>query len=325
MTLQILSQRDPRWSGVTIGTSNVTIGSHGCTITCLAMAAGLTPDEINSRLLKVNGYANGNLVIWSKISEAIPTLSNGIRSNVYDNDKVKEAISKNGFCLVEVDGARIGASRHWCLYIGNGQMHDPWFGTQKSTSYYPPVGYAIIDRLVPATQSQCEKDLAEQRQQVSNLQTQVNGLLNDIAGLKGALSAEETKNGTSSGRIQELTKQNDDLSSQLGSANSTIQALTSKVESLNTIVGQYQKEDAVQIKDLRDAQDKQKVVEDQYSLTLYEAEEILKLQHTSDALQVRAVAVLDALQKLRDGKEKQLDTRDYQLLLVIGGTVWLKK
>ena len=97
------------------------------------------------------------------------------------------------------------------------------------------------------------------------------------------------------------------------------------MESLNVIVGQYQKEDAVQIKDLRNAQDKQKVVEDQYSLTLYEAEEILKLQHTSDALQVRAVAVLDALQKLRDGKEKQLDTRDYQLLLVIGGTVWLKK
>jgi FtsZ-binding cell division protein ZapB len=141
-----LSQRDPKWGSQKLGFGRTTIHNYGCTISSISMLFGTTPDIINNKLKSVNGYAgsNKNLVIWSKLSEC---LSGKFiwRGYSYDNDKVKEAIDKNGGCLVEVDGSRIGASRHWVLYIGNGQMNDPWFGTTKSTSYYRPVGYARID------------------------------------------------------------------------------------------------------------------------------------------------------------------------------------
>lgn len=221
------------------------------------MASDLTPDEVNSRLLKVSGYAapkdaptQKNLVIWSKINEAIPTLSNATRYNSYDNDKVKAAIDKSGFCLVEVDGARIGASRHWCLYIGGGQMYDPWFGTQKATSYYPTVGFSVIDKLVPTTPA-TDKELAECNIHKTNLQNQVNGLLKDIEAQKGVISDTETKLGTANGRIQELTKQNEDLSQQLGAIRGELSSAIQKIDTQNKVISSYVNEDAVQLETLK--------------------------------------------------------------------------
>lgn len=183
--MNILCQRDARWKDTTLGTKG-TIGDYGCLITCLAMASGLTPIEVNDKLKGVGGYQDGNLVIWTKIQAAIPSLQFEFRGTTYNNDKVKSAIDKNGYCIVEVDGSRIGGARHWVLYIGNGQMYDPWTGVQKATSYYPATGYSIVNKVsIPEapkdpTLVSCEADLAEQQKQVSNLQKQVDGLLVDI-------------------------------------------------------------------------------------------------------------------------------------------------
>jgi len=135
-----LSQRDPRWADIKLGTSDKTISTHGCTITCLAMMAGTTPDVVNNRLLAVKGYADKNLIIWTKIDEALPNLHFVFRHYVYNNEDVKGNLP----CLVEVDGSRIGGKRHWVLYTGNQQMLDPWYGNLKATNYYPPVAYVII-------------------------------------------------------------------------------------------------------------------------------------------------------------------------------------
>lgn len=185
--MNILCQRDTRWKDVTLGTKG-TIGDYGCLITCLAMASDLSPIEVNDKLKSVGGYQDGNLVIWTKIQAAIPQLQFEFRGSTYDNDRVKSSIDKNGYCVVEVDGSRIGGTRHWVLYIGGGQMYDPWTGVQKATSYYPATGYSIVNKVsIPAPQKseeviRLEADLDEQRKQVSNLQTQVNGLLLDIGG-----------------------------------------------------------------------------------------------------------------------------------------------
>ena len=141
-----LSQRDERWKDIKLGTStNTTIGSHGCTITCLTMLANhfgysFTPQEVNDRLKSVNGFAQTNLIIWSKIQEAIPGLVFEWRGYEYDNEKVTDNIP----CMIEVDGSRIGGTKHWVLYSGNQQMADPWFGNIKATGYYKATGYAII-------------------------------------------------------------------------------------------------------------------------------------------------------------------------------------
>jgi len=138
--MRTLSQRDDRWKNIKLGTSNVTIGSHGCTITCIAMLADTTPDVVNTRFLSVNGYADGNLVIWDKIKEALPDMYCQKIGWTYDNSDV----SKNLPCLVEVDGTPIGAPRHWVIYIGNQKLLDPWTGKEEPTSKYKPISYRII-------------------------------------------------------------------------------------------------------------------------------------------------------------------------------------
>jgi hypothetical protein len=113
------------------------------------MAAGLTPDEVNSRLKKVKGYAKTNLVIWNKIKEAIPELEFEWRGYEYSNTAVLKAIEDNSFCLVEVDydNLEYTKDKHWVLFIGNKKMLDPWTGQEYGTPKYKiPTGYAVIKR-----------------------------------------------------------------------------------------------------------------------------------------------------------------------------------
>ncbi len=156
LPIEPLSQRDSRWASTPLGFSSSTIGQAGCTITALAMMAGLDPAEVNARLKSVNGFAASspdqkNLIIWAKIKEAIPQLEFEWRGYTYDNERVKKAIEAYGACLVEVDyDGKITTpnDRHWVLYIGNQRMIDPWTGVEKSTGWYPLVkGFAIIKTL----------------------------------------------------------------------------------------------------------------------------------------------------------------------------------
>ena len=148
MSITQLSQRDSRWSKIIVGTGNKTIGEVGCTITAIAMLAGLTPVEVNDRLKAVNGFAKTNLVIWSKINEAIPWLKFVWRGYSYKNSEVLNAINKIGACLVEVDfdnNVRTDG-KHWVLFIGNQRQNDPWTGRETYTTKYSlKTGYATID------------------------------------------------------------------------------------------------------------------------------------------------------------------------------------
>lgn len=176
MTIQALNQRDSRWANIKLGTStDTTIGSHGCTITCLAMAAGINPNEVNERMMRAGAYANTNLVNWTKLQAAIPWLQFEFRSYAYDNNAVKDAIAKNGYCLIEVDfDGKITTpnDRHWVLYKGNGLMIDPWTGVEKSTGYYPIVkGYAIVNRVGEPTTSVDEYSGLDLTNDATNLLT----------------------------------------------------------------------------------------------------------------------------------------------------------
>src|SRR3990167_2077336 len=141
--MQPLNQRDPRWARQQLGTSNTTIGSHGCTITCIAMLVDTTPDVVNRELKRVGGFAQGNLVIWSKIPVAFPQLIFIKRVNSYNNDDVKANLP----CLVEVDfdGSPNTFGNHWVVFIGNQRLLDPWVGQNRPTSTYKILkGYAVL-------------------------------------------------------------------------------------------------------------------------------------------------------------------------------------
>lgn len=149
--MENLSQRDSRWGDITIGHSTSKIKDYGCTLVCISILAGTTPDVVNAFLTAVGGFSVDR-IIWSKINETklglhFPDMG---RQYVYNDVAVREAIEKNGGCLVEVDYDGVVATpsdRHWVLYIGNHQLIDPWTGTIKPTSSYPLVkGYAIIEK-----------------------------------------------------------------------------------------------------------------------------------------------------------------------------------
>lgn len=136
-----LSQRDLRWGGMYQGFSNLYIRDYGCTITCLAMIIGTTPDVVNQRLKAVNGFL-GALVIWGKIEEAFP----GIKAKrvwSYDNTDVLANVPN---VLVEVPAYPIGGTgKHWVVFIGNHRLNDPWTGLERATSDFPnPSGYCVL-------------------------------------------------------------------------------------------------------------------------------------------------------------------------------------
>lgn len=142
-----LNQRDNRWSRIQLGSSNTTIGSHGCTITCIAMLVGTTPDVVNRELKRVGGFALGNLVIWSKVPQAFPQLEFVKRVNYYNNNDVKNNLP----CLVEVDfdGSPRTFGNHWVVFIGNQRLLDPWTGQNRPTRVYSILkGYAIFKKKI---------------------------------------------------------------------------------------------------------------------------------------------------------------------------------
>lgn len=145
------SQRDTRWSSNKLGYGQTTIHSFGCTITALAQLLTLnghteTPETVNNKLKANSGFvgSNKNLLVWGAIQNAFSFAKHISRVHTYNNNAVADAIKKYGGCLVEVNGSRIGASRHWVLYIGGGEMIDPWTGTKRPTSFYPATGYSTI-------------------------------------------------------------------------------------------------------------------------------------------------------------------------------------
>ena len=141
-----LSQRNPLWGNKYLGFSNTYIRDYGCTITGLSMILGTTPDVVNDRLKAVNGFANGNLVIWSKIPEAFPGISQR-RIWTYNNDDVKNNVPN---VMVEVPPNAIGgvSGKHWVVFIGNQECLDPWTGSKRPTNdflkYGDATGYCVI-------------------------------------------------------------------------------------------------------------------------------------------------------------------------------------
>lgn len=145
--MKIFSQRNSQWKDIQLGWSDKTIGSHGCTITSLAMMLTYigyneTPKTVNDKLLENNGYANSNLVIWSVIPKIWSRVKSVDRIRSYNDNVAK----KNIPLMVEVNGSRIGAELHWVLFVGDQKMADPWTGNFKSSGWYgTPIGMTVME------------------------------------------------------------------------------------------------------------------------------------------------------------------------------------
>lgn len=136
-----LSQRDPRWASDKLGNSNLTIGSHGCLVTCLAMAVGVTPAEFNRRLREVGGFT-GALVYWKMVEVAYPQLD---YYKFIDCRYVPAPLNEIDAMLalgvpvevqVDFEPETAAVEQHWILIIGKAGddyiANDPWTGERIS-------------------------------------------------------------------------------------------------------------------------------------------------------------------------------------------------
>jgi len=136
-----LSQKDPRWGSVKLGTSNETIGGYGCLITSASMMLrhfgfDTDPGRLNDLLKANGGYQNGNLFVWGALEKIFNGVKFGYRYNGAYLDKVDEQLRAGKPVIINVDlnPATPVLDEHWVLIVGkvNGSyiINDPWYGTQ---------------------------------------------------------------------------------------------------------------------------------------------------------------------------------------------------
>src|SRR3990167_9347972 len=102
--MQIYSQRNPLWGNIRIGKSPCLISRYGCTLCCLAMLAGVTPDKI----AKKDWFTSDGLILWTKIN--LPNVK--FEKRLYGNvmSEIKESLkNKNKAVMLQVQG------NHWVL------------------------------------------------------------------------------------------------------------------------------------------------------------------------------------------------------------------
>jgi len=147
----LLSQRDPRWSQVKIGASNLTIGRYGCTTTCLSMLSDyfkcfVTPDAIAN---KKNNYTPDGLVIWKNLSFAHMEFESRQIGRV-DKDIQAALKDPNRAVILLVDNGQ-----HWVVALGKTltgndyRVADPWFGDKRTAcgTYKNITGAAYFKRV----------------------------------------------------------------------------------------------------------------------------------------------------------------------------------
>jgi hypothetical protein len=159
------NQRDPKWAGQRLGTKDgTTIGGYGCLLTCIAMmnrgfdplSPILWPNNVDDLFTNQNGYANGNLVIWTAIRRILPNVALLDHDNCATVpapiDKIRDLLNRGGACVLRVGFGGNSANMHWLLangYDGNDIIfHDPWYGDEsRFASHRYGAGVAATDIL----------------------------------------------------------------------------------------------------------------------------------------------------------------------------------
>ncbi|MDW8394906.1 MAG: SH3 domain-containing protein [Anaerolineae bacterium] len=158
---QPLSQRDPRWKDIPLGftTEGRTIGSDGCTLTCVTMMANgfgfqETPASLNEKLkaLGRNQGFFGARIAWFGVARVL----NGLRVDRLADCRnapapmgdIDAALEAGLPVIVELDHSPSpGFQNHWVLiYAKEGNdylIHDPWtYPTETRATLKQRYGFA---------------------------------------------------------------------------------------------------------------------------------------------------------------------------------------
>ncbi len=133
------SQQDPRWKDGKLGFSGLTLGTHGCALTAVAMylkgfGFEIRPDSLNDRLKLVGGFMEA-AIVWGAVPALFPQVRHRNTIICRDTDaplaQINAALENGHPVVVEVDFSPVpGMQTHWVtLYARQGSdylMLDPW-------------------------------------------------------------------------------------------------------------------------------------------------------------------------------------------------------
>ena len=142
--MKYLYQRDPKWAGITLGSSNRTLAQVGCTTTCISMSSDyfgcyLDPGSCAKRL----SYTDDARILWGSIGTTFLTMAFLWREYKYNQPLISEAIKNPAkTCLLNVNNGG-----HWVLALkelgfGKYWVCDPWDGNRKI--YSGVVGCSVL-------------------------------------------------------------------------------------------------------------------------------------------------------------------------------------
>jgi hypothetical protein len=142
-TPNYLSQRDPRWASENLGfDSTVTIGTDGCTLTCLTMLVNgygfsETPSTLNRKLKDMGSGVGflGGLIVWPGLTQAFPKIVyRGIiicRDQPAPISDINNSIDAGQPLMIEIDESPAsGLQNHWVVIYARQEndylILDPW-------------------------------------------------------------------------------------------------------------------------------------------------------------------------------------------------------
>lgn len=146
--MQIANQNN--YPNTLLGYGTGSIKAYGCTLACLSAISGIEILKLHT-MLRGTSFADSafagaskNLINWTKLSQYTNGKINFIwRGYGYDQAKINDAITKHGFCLVEVLNS---GTKHWIVAIGNKKALDPLTGGEIPTNKYPSwTGWSEIE------------------------------------------------------------------------------------------------------------------------------------------------------------------------------------
>lgn len=178
MTVDVYSQRDPKWAeehyGLPAASVKSKVGAYGCGITAIAQKLTLmgwttTPIEVQRQMLNVKAFKNWgthNFIDWPKVAQAYPQLQHNGRHdhpNTPAPDPIMkllyERLEKAETTIVYVDASRYerGLQQHFVLVTGRSETGDliimnPWNGLVQDLRPYgrtDPIaicGLILLDR-----------------------------------------------------------------------------------------------------------------------------------------------------------------------------------
>lgn len=170
----LFCQRNEMWKNRPLGTApGSTIGLHGCLVCSVArmitaVGSPISPWSLNKALVAVDGYADGNLLIWAAVPRVAPRLAYLARKDyagpypVADEQGVIDHLRRGGHALVRVDADpayRAGIQEHWLhldsiipgtrtIPYNEWWCYDPWYGElveigEFYSPYHRHLDYAV--------------------------------------------------------------------------------------------------------------------------------------------------------------------------------------